>query len=416
MGRKPVKEVRVDQSDALARIARGIASMRTIGDMEEIQYIPTIFTSFNRAVEIGGAPLGRVWVIHGPSAFGKSVFAVGVLESFSRLQHTGVYYDAEWSTDKEWLVDHLKINTACGYDTPINIEQVIDDLDTMISQMEEAKKERAPECRCGAKFSGKVTKCKKCGQDRPMVIREDHRLAVVIDTITKLVPKGQLKKFLEGAAKGDLKQARSMQAGAISNWMKDVVPKVGKSQSTLILVNQERANMNANSPYDADWDLPCGEAIKFDNSMRIRVGYVKPIKVRQKVGKKTFDIVTGMEHFGSIYKSKVGSARGAFSFFTANGLGDCPRGFDHAREVISELKRRGGNLFGKIEEKDGEYIESTIEGQTIKVKGERELRRIIRDGMLDAYRKALDADIPRYLDTLKVGDADAEETDEAEAP
>jgi RecA/RadA recombinase len=410
---KVIAPPRVDMLGVLRRISKGISTMRTIGDMEEVQYIPTIFTSFNRAVEIGGAPLGRVWVVHGQNSMGKSVLAVGFLESFNILEHSGFYYDAEWATDKAWLVEHLKVNTLCGYDTPMNIEQVIGDLDTMIAQMEEGKKERAPVCACGAEFKGKTMKCRQCGAEREMAIRQDHRLAVVIDTITKLVPKRQLKTFLDGVKKGDTKQARSMQAGTISNWMKDVVPKLGATHGTLILVNQERANMNATGPYDQDWDLPCGEAIKFDNSMRIRVSYAKPIKVRESLGKgKYVDHVIGMEHFASIYKSKVGAARGAFKFYTANGLGDCPRGFDHAREIISELKIRGGTLFGKIEEKDGEYIESTVDGQTIKVKGERELRRLIRDGMIDAYRKALNADIPRHMESMKIGDIN-EGSDEA---
>lgn len=355
--------------------------MRTIGDMEEVKYIPTICTSFNRAVEIGGAPLGRVWMVHGPNAQGKSVLCVLLLESFARLQHTAIYEDAEWTMDKKWLVDHLRLNTAIGYDTPANIEQVIASVDTMISNLEAEKKKRKDP------------------------LRKDHLLAVAIDTIKKLVPKAQLKKFLEGAEKGDLKQARSLQAGVLSSWMADIVPKLGATNGTLILVNQERANMNASGPYDRQWDIPCGEALKFDNSMRIRVNYAKAIKIG--------DTEVGAEHWAYIYKSKVGAAKGAFKFYTSNGLGDCERGFDHAREIVSEIKVRGAPLWSKVEEKDGEYIVSMCGAERVRVKGERELRRLIRDGMIDAYRKALDADIPRYLEAQKIGDADEDGDGEA---
>jgi recombination protein RecA len=368
-----------DLSADLAYIARDIRGMQAVGDIEEIQYVPTIFTSFNRAVEIGGAPLGRVWVVHGPNAAGKSIYAVGIIESFARLEHLGVYYDAEWSTDRKWLVDQLRLTRSCGYRTPMNIEQVINELDDMLVNVAEGYRKKK--------------------------LAADKRLCVIIDTITKLVPSRQLKTFMEGAAKGDTKQARSLQAGAISNWMKDVVPKLGATHGTLILVNQERANMSATGPYDRKWDLPCGEAMKFDNSMRIRVGYAKAIKVG--------DVIVGAEHHCTLQKSKVGAAYGQFTFYSSNGLGDCERGFDHAREVVTELKLRGGELYRKVEEKDGEYIISMCGTERVRVKGERELRRLIREGMLDAYRDVLNADIPRHMESMRVDGDDAEDTDEA---
>ena len=59
MGRATGKKASLD---LLREVSRGVGGMITISDMEEVRYVPTILTGYNRATGIGGHPLGRITV------------------------------------------------------------------------------------------------------------------------------------------------------------------------------------------------------------------------------------------------------------------------------------------------------------------------------------------------------------------
>lgn len=290
--------------DVLKIVSSGVDDIQFISDMEDVVYFPTLLTSYNRATGIGGHPKGRVIVIHGPPQVGKSVLALTLAES-ARLQgDVPVIFDSEFASEKEW---YNSITPKSLIQYPDTLDDLFSDIQTMLNNLEKGKKAR--------KNSERVDSSVGC--------------FFVVDTLVKLMPSDILKKI----EKEGIEKAYPIQALIISTWMKSIVKQIARSNSTLVLVMQERKRMNA-KPFEKDYKIPLGESIQYDNCLRIRVRTPKKVK--------DGDGVVGLQSQYTVENNKVdGTSLEKGSFFTSNGKGDLPKGLDLVRESIEEGKNRG---------------------------------------------------------------------------
>ena len=288
----------------LEMISKGVGDIGFISDMEDVLYYPTLLTSYNRATGIGGHPKGRIVVIHGPPQVGKSVLALSLAESARLRGDVPVVFDAEFASEKEWY-NAITPNTLIKY--PEDFDDLVQDIQTMLNNLDRGKKAK--------KKSERIDSEVGC--------------FFVVDTLVKLLPKDILSKI----EKDGIEQLYPIQALRISVWMKSIVKQIYKSNSTLVLVLQERKKVNA-KPFEKDYKLPLGEAIQYDNCVRIRVRTPTKIKSSDK-------IVIGLQSPYTVENNKVdGTALEKGLFFTSNGKGNILKGLDLVREAIEEGRYR----------------------------------------------------------------------------
>ncbi len=301
--------------ELLLELSKDIENMMTIADIDEEIFVPTFFsTSLNRCTGIGGWPLRRVVMIHGPPGAGKSVLALGIAESLRRYGHIPVIYDPEHAAEKRWY-NELAFGAGALFEMPKNYDAVVNDTQLLFERMQSKRDGKG-----GKKF-------KEIG------------FCVVVDTLTKLMPEEAIAKI----KKEGIKRAYQIAAQWTSVWMKIMCPLLYRTNSVLILVVQERAKQDRQGKFDKKNEPTGGEAIKFDNSLRVNVTHRTSIK--------RGDEVVGAEHHFKVVKNKVdGVHMSQGSFFTSNGRGKLPVGFDLVAEAVEEAKRRGCAKIGKNDE------------------------------------------------------------------
>jgi hypothetical protein len=130
-------------------------------------------------------------------------------------------------------------------------------------------------------------------------------------------------------------------------WMKYIIPILYRNNSNAIVVVQDRKNMNKTNPFDVDDKPTGGEALQYDNSIRIH--FERPAKRDIQMGGKK--VIIGWKNPFVIEKNKVdGVMRSRGAFFTGTGYGYIPKGLDRVSEMHEELKfreycKRSGNTF-----------------------------------------------------------------------
>jgi len=131
-----------------------------------------------------------------------------------------------------------------------------------------------------------------------------------------------------------IKKSFPLAAMWVSMWTKIIVPQAYRSNSTFVIVLQDRQKLDAQ--FGKKTKPTLGEALLFDTSIIIECTHSTPIK-KGKDG----DVI-GNEHHFILEKNKVdGFTSQKGSFFTSTGKGDVPAGFDFVREAIEEGKARG---------------------------------------------------------------------------
>ncbi len=286
----------------LKKLVSGVKDLNSLCDMEEEIFVPTIFTSYNRATGIGGQPLRRVMMVHGQEGTGKSVFALGVAESLRRLGHIPIIFDTEHAAEKRWY-NELAFGKGIMLKMPENFDVLIDDVQKMLDNLKALKEKKEIEQHVGYCF--------------------------VVDTITKLIPQEAVEKMQEEG----VKRGYAIAAMWTSLWFKSLIPQLFRSNSTLLVVTQERENMDKKGPYDLKAKPSGGAALRYDSSLRVR--FTGKGKVKEG------EVVVGQKNSFTVEKNKVDGleyAKGVF--YTSNGNGSMPVGIDLIREAIEEAKLR----------------------------------------------------------------------------
>jgi RecA/RadA recombinase len=301
------------RKQALARVAGKMGNWRPSREvLRRVRAVPTIFPWLDFVTKVGGLPVGRMTVIHGPSSEGKTVLSLGLGLSFLRKGHFFGYIDAEHSTPISWLEglfheyadDPLFVALR-----PTSYEHVSDAVRELLKSI------------IAAKESGGVP---------------DAGGIIVVDSLRKLVPEDFLEKIKKHGAQGERGSVDGMsgmgariKAKMNADWFDELTPLIARADVAFVVIGREsegdpRANQS--------WKLSGGKAVLFEGSLMMRV---ERDWVREG-GDPKHATVVGERHDVAVYKSKVAgkvSDVDYFTFFTSNGA-VVPEGFDAARDLV----------------------------------------------------------------------------------
>jgi len=197
-----------------------------------VEAISTGSILIDRAIGIGGLPVGRIIEIFGPEASGKTTLAMHVIAQAQKRGGICAFIDAEHALD----VTYAK-------NVGINADELI------ISQPDYG--EQALD----------ITE---------MLVRSGAIDVIVIDSVAALVPKAELE--------GDMGDSHmGLQARLMSQALRKLTPVIHKSKTVLIFINQIRQNIGA-MPFANKETTTGGNALKFYASVRLDVRRIASLK------------------------------------------------------------------------------------------------------------------------------------------
>jgi recombination protein RecA len=212
----------------------GSGAVMMLGESQNthIESISTGSILIDRAIGIGGLPVGRIVEIFGPEASGKTTLAMHVIAQAQKRGGICAFIDAEHALDATYA-KNLGINT--------------DDL--IISQPD-----------YGEQALDIVE----------MLIRSGAIDVIVVDSVAALVPKAELE--------GDMGDSHmGLQARLMSQALRKLTPVIHKSKTVLIFINQIRQNIGA-MPFANKETTTGGNALKFYASVRLDVRRIASLK------------------------------------------------------------------------------------------------------------------------------------------
>ena len=302
----------------LAMIAEDVKDIDTMEESlpDEVRFVPSIIPGFNRAMVLGGAPLGCIYVLHGPYRGGKSTLAAALVRSFQEQGHIALYIDAEHTTNKKWF-RRLGVNPELLlFQRPATMEEAVDKVDSIIDS-----------------FDTRIA-----NEDIP----EDSALIIVIDSINKLTPANEMKRFEKEGSKAMEKGLARFRGLLLQAWLDRMTPIVGARNVAFICIAQER-EVQVQNPWEQDFKVKGCQGLLFDSTAQIRVFLGK--KLWKASGNKK--IMIGQEHRAIVFKNKVGYPLEEFKFYTSNGKSDVPIGLNLPLSSYIEAIRRGGIIAKK---------------------------------------------------------------------
>jgi RecA/RadA recombinase len=288
-----------------------------------IKSVPTIFPQINIGTRIGGWPLQRICVIHGPSNNGKTIFGLGLGLSFLIGGHFFGFVDAELTTPITWVKSLMgKWADHPGFlvHHPKSYENTVDRIRSLVERIAESR------------VKG--------------IIDDDVGLLLGVDSIRKLVPKRLVEKIIkegadkkEGSIDGMKGRAAMYKAALNSAWLDELTPLMHFTNSSIFFIGRESENTDQTNLYSPDWKLTGGKGLVFDSSLLIRITREKWLREGSRDNAK----IIGERHCAQIYKTKVGGKEDKVVncyFHTSNGV-MIREGFDRARDVIDLAKQCG---------------------------------------------------------------------------
>jgi recombination protein RecA len=273
-----------------------------------VRAMPTIFPQLNLVTTVGGWPIERFTLIHGPSSQGKTSLCIGLGRSFLTLGNFFLYIDAEYTTPETWLktlMGEYAESPLFLAKRPLNYEETVDSVREFLVNM------------IAAKRSGEL----------PL----ETSALIVVDSLRKLAPKGLLAAIAKGSEdddgpvdrkskkKGvDGAGGRAGQKKAAMNaaWLDELVPLLAQAGAAMIAVAREAEDPDAGM-WDEGFKVGGGTAINYDSSLVVRVCSEKPLR---EGGESTK--IYGERHRIEIRKTKIGGKterRPVAWFHTSNG-------------------------------------------------------------------------------------------------
>ncbi len=175
----------------------GKGSIMKLGDKTavSVEAIPTGALALDLALGIGGVPRGRVIEVYGPEASGKTTLAQHIVAECQKRGGIAAFIDAEHALDPEYA-RNLGVNVD---------ELLISQPDTGEQALEIAEE----------------------------LVRSSAVDIVVIDSVAALVPKAEIEGAMED-------QQMGLQARLMSKALRKLTGIVGKTNTTVIFINQLR--------------------------------------------------------------------------------------------------------------------------------------------------------------------------------
>ena len=306
----------------------GKGSIMKLGDRPSVQVdcIPTGSLALDLALGVGGVPRGRIIEIYGPESSGKTTLAQHIAAEAQKKGGIAAFIDAEHALDPEYAKN-----------LGVNIEELL------ISQPDTG--EQALEIAEELVRSGAID-------------------VIVVDSVAALVPKAEIEKAMD-------EQQMGLQARLMSKALRKLTAIVGKTNTTVIFINQLRQKIGV--MYGNPETTTGGNALKYYASVRLDIRRIEGLKnkdgedignrVRVKVAKNKvappfrtaeFDIVygKGISALGNILDVAVNmdivKKAGAWFSYNDEKLG---QGRDKSKEFLAENPEILKEIEQKVREK-----------------------------------------------------------------
>lgn len=246
--KEKTKEVVIDNSAegkakalhlAIEKIEKdfGKGSIMKLGDRPSVsmESIPTGALSLDVALGIGGVPRGRVIEIYGPESSGKTTLAQHIVAECQKKGGIAAFIDAEHALDPEY-----------ARNLGVNVDELL------ISQPDTG--EQALE----------ITE---------ELVRSAAVDVIVVDSVAALVPKEEIEGAMEDKQMG-------LQARLMSKALRKLTSIVGKTNTTVIFINQLRQKIGV--MYGSPETTTGGNALKYYASVRLDIRRIETLKKDDK--------------------------------------------------------------------------------------------------------------------------------------
>ena len=221
-------------TSVLTQIERnfGKGSIMRLGEANRmaVETIPTGALTLDMALG-GGLPKGRVIEIYGPESSGKTTLALHAIAEIQRQGGVAAFIDAEHALDP-YYAENLGVN--------------IEDL--LISQPDTGE--------MGLEI---------CDQ----LVRSSAVDLIVIDSVAALTPRAEIEGEMGDSHMG-------LQARLMSQALRKITGNIGKSQCTVIFLNQLRLKIGVT--YGNPETTTGGNALKFYASVRLDIRRIQTLK------------------------------------------------------------------------------------------------------------------------------------------
>lgn len=296
-------------------------------EVKKMDIIPTGAISLDIALGVGGVPRGRIIEIYGPESSGKTSLTLHIAAQAQKQGGVVAFIDAEHAFDPNYAKTIGVDLESLLISQPDYGEQALEILETLVR-------------------SGAVD-------------------LVIVDSVAALTPKAEIEGEMGDSHMG-------LQARLMSQALRKITGIVGKTNTTVIFINQLR--MKIGVMFGNPETTTGGNALKFYASVRLDIrrtekigsgddviGHVVRVKVvKNKVAppfrEALFDMINGkgIDALSSLIdaalKFEVIEKAGAWFKYNGENLG---QGRESVKEMMEKDEKLRNDIVGKVKEKAG---------------------------------------------------------------
>ncbi len=313
----------------------GKGSIMKLGDRPSVQVdcIPTGALALDIALGVGGVPRGRIIEIYGPESSGKTTLAQHIVAEAQKRGGIAAFIDAEHALDPEYA-RNLGVNVE---------ELLISQPDTGEQALEIAEE----------------------------LVRSGAIDVIVIDSVAALVPKAEIEKAMD-------EQQMGLQARLMSKALRKLTAIVGKTNTTVIFINQLRQKIGV--MYGNPETTTGGNALKYYASVRLDIRRFDSVK-----NKEGEDV--GNRVRVKVAKNKVAPPFRMAEFDIIYGKGICALGNILDVAVNMDIVKKAGAWFSYNDDKLGQGRDKSKEflGENPEIL--KEIEQKVREKLADKENK-----------------------------
>jgi recombination protein RecA len=283
----------------------------------------------------GGAPVGKIMELHGPSGSGKSLLASHIIANTQQKGGIGVYIDTENAIDPDFLqVIGVKPHEGFILVQEHRVEQVFNIIERIIDKVREKD--------------------------------SDKTVTIVLDSIAAMTTEKESEEDY------DKEGFATDKAIVLSKSMRKITDIVGREKVLLVLTNQIRDNVG--SMFGPDYVTPGGHAVGFHSSVRIHM----------RETKDQYERINGVNRqVGATLKPKVRKNRLGppgrsceFDLFFSSGIDDVGSIYTTLKDYKC-INGKGGGGWYKIRDAEDpdNWLQKQDKNEPLKVNGKTGFRK-----------------------------------------